>query len=81
MSIRFIKNQKSYLAHHASVFRLLSPARTLARGFAIVKQNGLVVSDSEKLAIGEEIQVYLSGSDINATINKKTKANGKQFDL
>jgi len=81
MSARFIKNQKSYLSHHTVLFRLLSPARTLARGFAIVKQNGLVVNDSEKLSIGEEIQVYLSGTDLNATINKKTKANGKQFDL
>jgi exodeoxyribonuclease VII large subunit len=78
---RFIKNQKSYLSHHQSVFRLLSPARTLARGFAIVKHKGIVLTDSQKLKIGEEIQVYLNGVDINATINNKEKANGKQFDL
>lgn len=81
MSARFLKTQTAYLAHHTSLFKLLSPARTLARGFAIVKQKGQVVSNSDKLLVGDEIQVYLSGADIEATINKKGKSNGKQFDL
>jgi exodeoxyribonuclease VII large subunit len=80
-SARLIKNNKGYIKHYQSLFHLLSPARTLARGFAIIKQNDKIISNSKALKSGDEIQVYLSGTDITATINQKQKSDDKQFDL
>lgn len=80
-SARLLKNNKGYIKHFQSLFHLLSPARTMARGFAIVKKDNSIISNSHALNLGEEIQVYLSDTSISATITKKEKSDDKQFDV
>jgi len=78
---KFLKQHKGYIEHHKTVYRLLSPARTLARGFALVKQNGVIVSVSSKIKKGDHIEVYLTGDNINAEVKQITKANEQEFDI
>lgn len=77
----FIKNQKGYLGHYASVIRLMSPVNILKKGFAIVKQNDKIISDPGIIAAGSDIEVVLSGSTLLSTVKRKSKYNGKEFDL
>lgn len=80
-SDRLIKDHSSYLKHYQSLFNMLSPARTLARGFAIIKQNQKIVSDSSRIQVGDEVQIYLADSELTASIQTKNKRNEREFDL
>jgi exodeoxyribonuclease VII large subunit len=78
---KFLKQHRGYIEHHKTVYRLLSPSRTLARGFALVKQNGVIVSASSKIKKGDHIEVYLTGDNINAEVKQIIKANEQEFDI
>lgn len=78
---KFLKQQKGYIEHHKTVYRLLSPSRTLARGFALVKKNGAIISDTSKISTGDLIEIYLSGDIIQADVEQINKSNEQEFDL
>jgi exodeoxyribonuclease VII large subunit len=78
---RFTQKQENYLGHYKTVFKLLSPATTLKRGFALVLDQGRILTDATNIKKGDSVQVYLNGSELDVTITKKQKNNGDQFDL
>ena len=78
---RFTQKQENYLGHYTTVFKLLSPATTLKRGFALVLDQGRILTDASSIKKGDSVQVYLNGSELDVTITKKQKNNGDQFDL
>lgn len=75
-SNKYMVNQNGYLGHYKSVVNLLSPAKTLRRGFAIISQKGKVLKDSQNIDIGSSLTITLSDSEINTTVNSKTKKDG-----
>lgn len=78
---RMIKSQQSSLQNSISMIRAMTPANILKRGFAIVKYNNEIVADADKIEIGKNISIILSGQEIDATINSKKPYNGKEFDV
>ncbi len=79
--LRRIKNQENKLQHFTSLFRALSPANTLKRGFAIVIKDGVIQTDARQIKKDDSIQVYLGESELDVSVIKKQKKYGKQFNL
>jgi exodeoxyribonuclease VII large subunit len=80
-SFKFIRFQKGLLQHHISIFRLLSPENTLARGFAIVKKDGKILTSASNVKKGDTIDILLSGDLISTKVIDKKKQNGNKNDL
>jgi exodeoxyribonuclease VII large subunit len=79
--LRSIKNQENKLQHFTALFRVLSPANTLKRGFAIVIKDGVIQTDARQIKKDDSIQVYLGESELDVSVIKKQKKDGKQFNL
>ncbi len=77
----YIKNQRGYLQHYVSVINMMSPANILKKGFAIVKIDGEVTSNADKLLPGSNFDVILSNQTIHSTVESKTPYHGKEFNL
>lgn len=77
----YLKNQRGYLNHYTSVVKLMSPDNILKKGFAVVKVNNKITSNPNKIEIGEEIQIILANTQIQSTVNNKTKYDGTEFNL
>jgi exodeoxyribonuclease VII large subunit len=80
-SAMYLKNKKGYLEHHVSLFRVLSPERTLKRGFALIKSNHKITGDPDDLRVGEDIQIILADQEIVSTVKSKTAYHGKDFNV
>jgi exodeoxyribonuclease VII large subunit len=78
---QYLKNQQGYLNHLKTVIKLMNPNNILRKGFAMVKVEGRITSDPEKLRVGQPVEIILSETQINATIRSKTAYHGNEFDL
>jgi exodeoxyribonuclease VII large subunit len=77
----YLKNQQQNLDNFRALFKLLSPENVLKKGFALVKQNGRIISSPDDVHVGNEIAVILAGQEINATVNHKKAYDGNDFNL
>lgn len=59
----------------------MSPENILKKGFAIVKSNNKITSNPDTILVGEDIEIILANTQITTTVKKKTKYNGKEFDI
>ena len=75
---KYLQNQKGYLKHYQSVFQLLSPENTLKRGFALVRQEGKIITDPSVIKEGSTIEVYLGGTEIESVVTAKRNVNAKR---
>jgi exodeoxyribonuclease VII large subunit len=78
---QYFKNQSSYLNHYRSVINIMSPENILNKGFALVKIKDKIISNPDEIDIGATIDIILSGTRINSTVNQKSSYNGKDFNL
>ena len=78
--IKFV-NQRGYIGHFISVFRVMSPENILKKGFAIVKANGSITSDPDKIKVGSNISIILSNKEIHTIVKSKNDYNGNEFEL
>jgi len=80
---RALSNQRLRLQHHAERLRALDPQLTLARGYAIVRNDaGAIVCDATQLAVGEGLDVQLARGQARVTVAGKarpTAASGELF--
>lgn len=65
---RDITNEKSMLHIQRALIEALHPARSLGRGFALVRKEGKVVSSRATLSSGDQISIEFSDGDIRAVI-------------
>ena len=49
----------------------LSPLKTLARGYAIVEKENIMIKSVKQLKPGDKIQLKLTDGDINAIVNSE----------
>ena len=77
----YFLNHSRYISHFESVVRLMSPQNILNKGFAIVKVNGRIISDTAGILPGMEMIVSLAAEEINTKVIAKTKRDGKEFEL
>jgi exodeoxyribonuclease VII large subunit len=64
-----IKAYKNRLAYYENTINLLDPVNVLKQGYALVKQNGIVVRDAQKLQNNSQIETVLHKAIITSTIN------------
>lgn len=72
----YFQNRRADIAHHETIFKLVSPANILKRGFALVYHNGNITTDPGNIKPGSDIKVLLSDTELNATVTAKNKSNG-----
>jgi len=80
-SLKFIRFEKGMLQHHVTIFRLLSPEHTLARGFAVVKKEGKIITSADSVKKGDTIDILLGKQTIFTKVIDKKKENGNKNDL
>jgi exodeoxyribonuclease VII large subunit len=73
----YFQTKRAEINHHETVFKLVSPANILKRGFALVYHNGKITTNPENISTGSDIKVLLSDTELNATVTAKNKRNGK----
>ncbi|MGZ5248110.1 MAG: exodeoxyribonuclease VII large subunit [Flavitalea sp.] len=81
VGIRLIKSRQSSLQNSISMIRAMTPANILKRGFAIIKFNNEIITDSNKIQKGDKISIILSGQEIDASVNSKKQYDGKEFEI
>ena len=73
--------QQRSLEHYTSLVRVARPDNILKRGFAIVKSGDQIVTNADHVAVGTRLDIILSGSVLNTTVNQKAKRDGAASDL
>lgn len=76
-----LQRERQSLDHFRRLFRMASPEKVLQRGFAIIEHKGRIISTADQVAIGDELNIILSGTALAATVHDKTKYDGSSFDL
>lgn len=71
---RIIENQTNTLSKNAEMLDNLSPLKILSRGYSVVKnEKSDVVTDSENINVGDNVEIILSNGAFKATVNEVTK--------
>ena len=77
-SKKYLVNKQGYLGHYASVIKLVSPEKTLKRGFAIISHKGAILKDAESISPGTDLKIIMQDYNINTKVISKTKSNGTE---
>jgi exodeoxyribonuclease VII large subunit len=67
-ALRVIVKQKEALAGLASTMELLKPNRTMARGFSIVRMNGVAIRDAKSVKTGDILNIELHKGQIETVV-------------
>lgn len=71
---RIIENQTNTLSKNAEMLDNLSPLKILSRGYSVVKnEKADIVTDSENINVGDNVEIILSNGAFKATVNEVTK--------
>jgi len=71
--VQYIENKKLFIGAKNDLLLALSPAATLNRGYAIIKQGDKAISSVSKLAKGAEIGIQMADGKAGATITSVDK--------
>lgn len=74
-----IDKQHTSIAHFRSVFQMMNPDNILKKGFAMIKVNGHIVTDPEKITVGEQVSVILSQTQLETVVSEKKPYDGNEF--
>lgn len=75
-SHKYLVNQKGYVGHFVSLINMMRPENILKKGFAIIKQNGVIISSSDKIKQGDELSITMEKHIISTTVNSKSDNEG-----
>ena len=71
---RIIENQTNTLSKNAEMLDNLSPLKILSRGYSVVKnEKSDIVTDSENINVGDNVEIILSNGAFKANVNEVTK--------
>jgi exodeoxyribonuclease VII large subunit len=77
----FIQSKRGQVTHYDGLFKLMSPANILKRGFAIVYQDGHIINNAQSLQPGSHISVVLQDASLEATITAKNTIHEPGTDI
>jgi len=77
----FFKTQQGNICNYAVLIRLMSPENVMKKGFALIKQNGKIISNPASMSPGDQIDVILAGQEIEVTVKNKKEYDGRDFNL
>lgn len=78
---KLIRNQNQYLNHFRTVINMMSPENILRKGFAMISKNGLILKNAEQIKPGDELIISMQDSEVNTTVNSKTKKDAGKSDV
>lgn len=64
-----------------SIVKVMSPENILKKGFAILKHEGKVISNSKSLKKGDQFEILLNDTIVESTVNNIKENHGREFDL
>jgi exodeoxyribonuclease VII large subunit len=67
----FIQKEKS-LNHFASLMKIMNPQNILNKGFALVKINGEIVSNTDDVNVGMEVSIQLASTELRTVVKSKS---------
>ena len=73
---QFLKNQNKDLEHYAATIEAMAPENILKKGYAIIQKGNTIITDPEHIAVGDDINIILSGVNITSTVKQKS-TNGE----
>jgi len=77
-----LKNADAGLRHQQTSIRLMSPARILQKGFALIRKNGRIITEHRSLNPEDSIDLITSQVTLEVTIQQKKENNdGTGFNL
>jgi exodeoxyribonuclease VII large subunit len=76
-----LQARHAQVAHFEALFKLMSPANILKRGFAMVYHNGHIISNATSLQPGSDIRVVLHDAALEATITEKNTTHERGTDI
>lgn len=76
-----IKKKEQELAHLQRLFRLSSPEKILARGFALLLVDGKITADTARLKSGSPLTIIVSATELDAVITNKSPYHGDPFNI
>jgi len=77
----YFTNKRGYIGHFKSVVRLMSPQNILNKGFAILKVNGKIVSDTATIETGTLLTIATANAEIKTIVESKNEIDGKEFNV
>ncbi|MBZ5857513.1 exodeoxyribonuclease VII large subunit [Flavihumibacter profundi] len=77
----YLSRQQLHIDNLLRLFKMTSPEKVLQRGFALIESKGKIISSADKINIGDELTIVLSGTAIESTVHHKKTYDGKPFDL
>ncbi|WCT14259.1 exodeoxyribonuclease VII large subunit [Mucilaginibacter jinjuensis] len=77
----FLKTEQGHINNYAALIRLMSPENVMKKGFALIRQNGKIISDPASVSPGNQIDIILAGEEIEVIVNNKKAYDGRDFNL
>lgn len=77
----YMRNQRGYLGHFITLFRMMAPDAILKRGFAYVKHRNKVVVNTQGLQKGDAIEVVMEKETLQVQLTSKNSNNGSAFNV
>jgi exodeoxyribonuclease VII large subunit len=77
----YIRTREKDLAHLLRLFRMSSPEKLLARGFALVVKEGKVQANATEIHPEDKIQILFAGTQLDAAVKHKKEYDGDPFNL
>ena len=66
-----LKTTKNKLSNTVAKLDALSPLKVLKRGFAVAEFEGKVITNCNKIDVGDNITLTLQNGKLNCTVNSK----------
>ncbi|MDB5022235.1 MAG: xseA, partial [Pedobacter sp.] len=64
-------NEYTNLTHLSTLTKMMNPQNILNKGFAIVKVQDQIVSQSGRIEVGSEVQIQMATEELTAKITSK----------
>ncbi|MBT1690340.1 exodeoxyribonuclease VII large subunit [Dawidia soli] len=77
----YIRDHHRHLQHLTTFMKLMSPASTLQRGFALVRHQGRLTGDTGAIQPGDNLEILLKDTILKTTVTEKTRHDGATHDL
>jgi exodeoxyribonuclease VII large subunit len=73
---KYLVNKKGYVSHFETLIRAYSPINLLKKGFAIIYQQGRIITDGRNIDPAMDIKVRMADTEIITTPKSKKQIDG-----
>jgi len=81
VSTNYTKQHSFRITNFESGIKLMSPSNILKKGYALVKVDGKIISNADGIEKGSKVDILLSDTLLQTTVQQKTKHDGTDNNL